>query len=247
MNFLMTQPPSLPLNNRSLFLLAGVCSFLAMAANLADVVLGFGSSEVVTFGTKSAAEWIAMFQQGSFGGLYALGILNIVYMFSMLPIYVAMVFVHRQTHLASSCVALVLAMLSVGIYVSGNAAVPMMVLAQRHAVAIDPTQRQVIEAAAQAILARGEDFTPGAFFGLFASGLAAIVMAAIMFRGGVFSKTTGVVGLVGFSFLTLFTIIATFIPAWYMFAFSFLGSIGGLLALTWFALTGAKFLRLKNA
>jgi hypothetical protein len=68
---------------RRLYVVAGLSAFLAMLANVADIMLGFGG-EMVTYGAKPAAEWFDVFRRSPFEGLYALGILNIVYMLGML-------------------------------------------------------------------------------------------------------------------------------------------------------------------
>jgi hypothetical protein len=71
---------------RRLHVVAGLAAFLAMLANVVDIVLGFGGEMV--YGVRLAAEWFDVFQRSSFEGLYALGVLNIVYMLGMLPVYV---------------------------------------------------------------------------------------------------------------------------------------------------------------
>ncbi len=239
----MTETLPFPIKNRPLFVFAGICALIALSANLLDVVLGFGDTEITTYGTKSATEWLEIFQASPFKGIYALGILNIVYMVSMLAVYLGMVVAHRKTHLLSSVFAMLLAFLAVGIYVSSSAAIPMLALSSKYAAATD---RSAIIAAAEAVLARGEDFTPGSFIGLFLSGIAAFSISIIMLRGRVFTGMNAWAGIVGFSFLTFFTVIATFIHSWYIFAFYFFGGLGGVLALSWFGMTGLKFLRLRT-
>jgi hypothetical protein len=81
---------------------------------------------------------------------------------------------------------------------------------------------------------------------LFLSGVAAICISLIMLRGGIFGKVNAWIGIVGFTFLSLFTIIATFIPALYQIAFYSLAPIGGILALCWFALTARRLFQLSN-
>jgi hypothetical protein len=157
-----------------------------MLANVVDIVLGFGG-EMVTYGAKAAAEWFDVFQRSPFEGLYALGILNVVYMLGVLPVFVGMLVVHRHTHPISASFALLLSVLATGIYISSNAGVPMLELAQQHAVATTDAQRWALVGAGEAVLARGEDFTPGTFVGLLLSGLAAIVISIVMLRGGVFA------------------------------------------------------------
>ena len=229
---------------RRLYVVAGLAAFLAMLANVVDIVLGFGG-EMVTYGAKPAVEWFDVFQRTPFEGLYALGILNIVYMLSMLPVYVGMLVVHRHTHPVSAGFALLLSVLATGIYLSSNAAVPMLELAHQHAVATADAQRWALVGAGEGVLARGEDFTPGTFVGLFLSGVAAIVVSIVMLRGRVFSRINAWAGIAGFSLLTLFTFIATFVQAWYVVALYLFAGGGGLLALAWFAMTGWRLLRLE--
>jgi len=63
-----------------IYKLGAIAALAAMLANLLDVLLGFGGTEMVTYGSKSAIEWFAVCQENWFRGVYALGILNIVYM-----------------------------------------------------------------------------------------------------------------------------------------------------------------------
>jgi hypothetical protein len=101
-------------------------------------------------------------------------------------------------------------------------------------------------AAGEAVLASGEDFTPGSFLGMMFGVIAAIAMSLVMLRGGIFGKGTAWIGIVGFTFLSVFTIWATFIPVLYGIAFFGFGMIGGLLALAWFALVARKLFLLKG-
>lgn len=232
--------------HKSLYKLAGFFALLAMSANLLDVILGFGETDIIVYGTKTAAEWFLLFQDNWFKGLYTLGILNIVYMLCMIPVYFAIFTVHRCNHFIASIMAMVIFFLAVAIYVSNNAAIPMFVLSGKFIAATTDTQRALFVAAGESVLARGEDFTPGSFLGLFFSGIAAITISFVMLRGGIFSKANGWIGIIGFSFLTLFTALATFVPALYLVAFYLFGMIGGLLALTWFVLVSLRLLKLGH-
>lgn len=232
--------------NRRLLLFAGMCAFCAMSANLFDLLLGFGDSEVIAYGSRSAREWFDMFRDDPFRSAYVLGMFNIAYMCLMVPVYLGVFLVHRDKHVVLAATSLALGVLALAIYVAGNAALPMWALSGKYAVATNAAQRLELLAAGEAILARGEDFTPGSFPGLFVSGVAAIVAAFVMRRGGVFGKLHAWLGLAGFALLSLFTIVATFVPSWYLYAYYVLGSIGGVLALAWFALTGVHLVRLAE-
>jgi hypothetical protein len=67
-----------------------------------------------------------------------------------------------------------------------------------------------------------------------------------MLRGGVFGKVTAWIGIIGFTFLSIFIIWATFIPFLYNVAYYVFGMIGGLFALAWFVLVSLKFFDLAR-
>lgn len=226
--------------------IAGVAAFIALSANLLDIILGFGNTDIVHYGTKTAIEWFAVYQHNWFTGLYQLGILNIVYMSAMLFVYAGIVIAHRHKNKIYPVLAMIIFLVGSAIYIANSAAIPMLVLANKYAAAGIEAQKTLFATAGEAVLAQGEDFTPGSFPGLILGGTAAIMMSVVLLRSNMFGKKVAWIGIVGFIFLSLFTICATFIPVYYNFAFYFFGSIGGILALAWFTLIGIKFFKLEN-
>lgn len=87
-------------------------------------------------------------------------------------------------------------------------------------------------------------FIGGSFIGLIFSGIAAITISIVMLRGAIFAKATAWIGIVGFTFLSFFTILSTFVPSLYILAFYVFGLIGGLLALSWFLLVARRLFQL---
>lgn len=233
-------------DNNLLFKIAGIGALIAFIANVLDVALGFGSSEVMSYGTKSAVEWFTVFQQNWFKGIYSLGVFNIIYMIAMTPVYLGMVVAHLKKGVLFAILATMIFMVAMPSYISGNAAIPMYVLSNKYTSATNDTQKNLYISSGEAILSRGEDFTPGSFIGLFLSGIAAILISIVMLRGKIFGKANAWIGIVGFTFLSLFTLIATFIPSLYLFAFYVFGSLGGIFALLWFILVAIKFFKLKE-
>jgi hypothetical protein len=120
----------------------------------------------------------------------------------------------------------------------------MLALSARYQAATTDAQRSLLTAAGEAILARGEDFTPGAFMGFFFSEIAMVVIALVMLRGGIFGKTTAYAGILGSLFLTIFTIWTTFIPQFFEISMIF-ALIGGLLSMAWNILTARKLFQLE--
>src|SRR5574342_87742 len=227
-------------NWKTLFKLGGMAALVDLSANLLDVIFGFGETEVIVNGTKTALEWFALFQENWFKGLYVLGLLNIIYMVSMVPVYFAIFAAYQHSKWIYPGLAMIVYFIGMAIYISNSAAIPMYVLSGRYAAAETDTQRALFAAAGEAVLARGEDFTPGSFIGLILSGIAGIGMSLVMLRGGIFGRVTAWIGIIGFTFLSIFTIWSTFVPVLYLVAFYFFGMIGGTLVLVWFILVARK-------
>lgn len=93
------------------------------------------------------------------------------------------------------------------------------------------------------MIARGADFTPGSFAGFFLTELAAIGFSLIMLRSRVFGRLIAYLGIVGFVFLSIFTICSTFFPALFDVGMV-VAMVGGLSGLAWYILVAFRLLRL---
>lgn len=229
-----------------LYALGAGAALMALAANLLDLGLSLDAANGVVPGTMAASGYFALFQGSWLRGLYVLGILNIVYTAALVPVYIAIFMAHRRTSAGLGVLALAVALLGMAVYLANNAAVPMLVLAEKHRAAATEAERALLVAAGEAVLARGEDFTPGAFIGLLLGSLAPVAMSLLMLRGEVFGRATAWVGLIGFTLLSIFTVWATFIPVLYGIALYGLAMPGGLLALAWFVLVARGLFKLAR-
>jgi hypothetical protein len=194
----------------------------------------------------TAVDWFELFQDNWFFGLRNLGLLpNILNLSLSIPIFLALYEAHKHTNKTYAALAIVLSFVGTAIYLSNNAAFPMLTLSAKYATATTDAQRTLLAAAGEAILARGEDFTPGAFIGFLFGELAIVIISLVMLRGGVFSKATAYAGLLGGLFLALFTIWSTFIPVF--FEISMIVALnGGLLSIAWYVLTARKLFQIGS-
>jgi hypothetical protein len=90
--------PAVDSTSKTLCKVAGVAALVAFSANVLDFVLGLGETDIIVNGTKTASEWFALYQDNWFKGLYVLGILNIVYMAALVPVYFAIFIAHRRAN-----------------------------------------------------------------------------------------------------------------------------------------------------
>jgi hypothetical protein len=232
-------------NWTSFYKLAGTAALLSVLVVLTDIALTFFPAGAEPPGTMTAVDWFKLFQDNWFFGLRNLGLLpNIMNLSLSIPIFLALYNAHKHTNKTYAALALVLSLVGTAIYLSNNAAFPMLALSAKYEAATTHAQRTFFAAAGEAILARGEDFTPGAFMGFFFSEIAMVAIALVMLRGGIFSKATAYAGILASLFLTIFTIWTTFIPQFFEISMIF-ALIGGLLSIAWNILTARKLFQLE--
>lgn len=229
---------------RSLNKLAAIAALLAVVVALADITLTFFPAGAEPPGNMTAIDWFELYQNNWFFGMRNLGLLpNILTLCLLIPVIMALYAVHRNTDQARAALALILSLLGTAIYLSNNAAFPMLTLSAEYAAATTSAQRTLLAAAGEAILARGEDFTPGAFTGFLFGEIAIVVISIVMLRGRLFSKAAGYAGILGGLCLTVFTVWCTFIPVFFEIAM-ILAIIGGLLSIAWYILTARTLFHL---
>lgn len=229
-------------NWKNLYKIAGVAVLIAVSLMLLDIITTIMSKESIEFGTSTAVNWFTIFHNNWFSGLRNLGLLNVMEMTLTVPMFFALYTAHRSVNKTYAALAMILSLAGMAIYISNNAAIPMFVLSSKYAAATD-AQRSLLAAAGEALLARGEDFTPGAFMGFFLGEVANITIAFVMLRGRIFSKATAYTGIFGVALLTVYTIWVTFIPVLQSLAMVF-AMIGGPLSTVWSVLVARRLFQL---
>lgn len=232
-------------NWHSLYRVAGVGALIAVGFVLLDIVLSFTGGDVAV-GGLSATDWFAYFQSNWFLGLRNLGFFNVINLTLTIPLYLALYRLHRRAAPAYAALALILYLLGAAIYASNNRALSMLALSDQYAAAPSEAQKTLLVTAGTVILAQAEDFTPGTFLGFLLSSIASLAMMAVMLTGRIFNKWIALTGLIGTSFLLVFTISATFGPEINAFAMIF-ALVGGLLMLAWNSLIVMRLFRMRGA
>ncbi len=231
---------------RNIYQAGGLAALLAILVALTDIFLTFLPAGAEPPGTLSSVEWFELFQDNWFFGLRNLGLLpNILILIVMIPLFLALYGAHEQVNKAYAALALILLTIGTAVYLSNNAAFPMWALSARYAAATTDAQRTLFAAAGEAILARGEDFTPGALTGFLLSETASFILSLVMLRGGIFSKATACTGILACLCLTTFTVWTTFSSAFFE-AAMVLAMIGGLSNIAWYILTARRLFQLSR-
>ena len=199
---------------RGVYRIGGVAALITVLVALLDIILSFLPGERdVEPGGLSAIDWFARFQESRFLALRDLGLWNIVNTTLAVPVYLALFGVHRRASQAFAALAAILSLIGAAVYTANNKALPMLALSDRYAAASTDDERARLAATGQAMLAQGEDFTPGSFMGFFLTEIAGIVMGITMLRSRVFGRPSAWAGIAGSGLLLALTVCATFVPA----------------------------------
>ena len=229
-------------NWKSLYKVGGVAALIVVLAALIDAlsaILWYTSSETVI-------EWFTLFQNNWLLGLRDLGLLDIIVMALNVPLFFALYAAHRRVNNAYAALAAILSFIATATLISTNGAFPMLTLSGEYAAATTESQKSMLVAAGQAMLARGGHSSPGTFMGYLFTNTAGIMMAAVMLRSSIFGKLTAWAGILGFGHLLIFNTCAAFAPAIYDAAMIFAG-IGGLLFMAWYTLIARRLFQLEQS
>jgi hypothetical protein len=228
---------------KSLYTIGGVAALVVVLLYLLDIAVSFGGGDTQP-GALTAIQWFTLLQANGLLGLRTLGLLNAISVLVAAPLYFALLGAHRRANPVYAGLALIVFLMGAVIYVAHNPAVPMFALSTKFATATTDAERLLLAAAGEALLARGEDFTPGGFIGLFLTEIAGQVMSLVMLGGKIFSRAAAFAGIVGLTLLSLFTIWATFVPVGYPVAM-ILAVVGGLSIMGWYLLTARRLFQLS--
>ena len=230
---------------KSVYVLGGIAAVLSLMAVLSDIVIGSSMGGNLSALPQTAVERFAQFQQNPWLGLYNLDLLNIVNQLISIPVYFALYAAHRKANPPYALLALVIFLVGTTIFVTTNTALPMLELSGKYAVAAE-TQKALLAAAGEAMLARGAHGSLGVFFGFLLPTLAALLMSLVMLQGRVFGKINSYVGIAENALMVVYIVLVTFAPAIKETAMAF-AMPGGLLLVVWMIMLTIRLFQLGSS
>lgn len=228
---------------QGIYIVGGITALLALAGTLTDIAItmipGWGASTV----PATIQAWFAQFQTNWLLGLRNLDLLNLTISLIGIPMYLALYGVHRRLCQGYAALALIIMLVGTVVFTMSNAALPMLGLSKQYSVASTEGQRLALEAAGQALLARGAHGSLGAFMGFFLSSIGTLLMGFVMLKGRVFGRVAAWVGIMGITLLIIYTIGSTFVPEAGE-AMIVVAMPGGILMMAWNVMIALKLFQL---
>ena len=190
-------------------------------------------------------EWFTLFQDHAITGLFFLGLADIAIMILWGPLALALYTALKQAGQTWSLIATAFVFVGMAVFLSTNAAFPMLSLSRQYADAITEAERSALLAAGRALIAINE----GNYWGMPLVWLGGLILSIVMLRSMVFGKATAWLGILGMALLLLSVPFAGYTTTGPMsvavstiVAISYAG--GGLLSLAWYILIGMRLVRL---
>lgn len=228
---------------KSIYVLGCIFAILSLIAVMLDIFIGSATGGNLSALPQTAVQRFAQFQQNPWLGLYNLDLLNTVNQLISIPVYFALYAALRKTNKPYALLALVIFLVGTTIFIANNTALPMLELSRKYAIA-DETQKSLLAAAGEAMLARGAHGSLGVFFSFLLPTFAALVMSLAMWQGQVFSKANSIVGILGNVLMMVYVVMVTFVPSVQTMA---LAMPGGLLIMAWMIMFTIRLFRLSKS
>lgn len=230
---------------KAFYKVAAITAILIVVVGLTDMVTSMLGGETRVNSAVSVTEWFALFQSNRLAALGNLGLFNILTLSLGIPLYIALCNLHWKNHPSFAALSVVLFAMGTAIYISSNTVFSMMALSDQYALASE-AQKPLFEAAGRALLAQGADLTPGTFMGFLFTQSAALMMALVLLRGGIFSKVTAWLGAAGFGLMLIFFAMAAFVPSQFTTAMM-ISAPGGLLLIAYQILLARRLFQLGRS
>ena len=176
---------------QALYKLAGVAAWLAAALMLSEVILFAIYPQPGTI-----SDWFTRFQSNPLLGLVNFWALEVPMYLMFALVFLAFYVLLRNADEGRLAIAIILALLGIGIFLATNNPFSMLLLSRQHAAAATGSEREMLQAAGQALLANTGQRSVGGFnLGLFLVSLAGLIVSSVMLWSSVFSRWTAYLGL----------------------------------------------------
>jgi Domain of unknown function (DUF4386) len=228
-----------------LYKIGGAATLITLIGITLDVIIGNVTGGNLSALPQTAVDRFAQFQANPLLGLYNLDLLNTVNQLFFIPGYVALYAAQRKTNSGAALLALIIFLVGTTIFVTTNTALPMLELSHKYAAATTESQKTLLAAAGEAMLARGSHGSLGVFIGFLLPNIAGLIMSFAMLTGKVFNKIASYLGIVGSPLILTYIVLVTFAPGIKGMATAF-AMPGGLLLMAWMILFTIRLFQISK-
>jgi hypothetical protein len=193
----------------------------------------------------TVSDWFALFQSNRLLGLLECWGLEVLMYISFIPAFLALYALLRKANSGLMAIAVVCALLGIGIFLATNNPFSMLSLSNQYAAATTDAARSTFLAAGQTLLANtGQRAVSGFNTGLFLVSVAGLLISVVMLRSQSFSRSTAYVGILAYA-LSLADYLREALTASALIALLVILPIA-LFLVTWFVMVGRRLYQLAH-
>lgn len=233
-------------NWKNIYETGAVTTIIVLCGIVLDMVVGSVTGADISALPQTAVERFTQFKDNQLLGLYHLDLLNTIIQIIFIPSIFAIYAAHRKVSNPSAMLSLILFLVGTTIFVTSNTALTILDLSHKYFNAASDSQKVLLAAAGEAMLAKGAHGNPGVFIGFAMIPFANALMSGVMLNGNVFSRTNSYMGLAGNSLLVIYAVLVTFIPTVEKLALV-IAMPAGLLVMVWMIMFTIKLFKLSRA
>ncbi len=202
---------------KSLYKVGGVAALIAGALFRRNI-----AAEISLFGQPRAPvtveDWFTLLQNNRLLGLTYLNIFDLVNYALVGLMFLALYAVLQRLNKASMTIVMVACLAGIAIYFASNTAFSLLALSDQYAAAITDTERSILLAAGQALLAinrfsLGSHPGSGGYMSLLLIALAGLIVSAVMLRNNLFNRATACVGILAGTLDLAYCVAFVFVPS----------------------------------
>jgi len=176
---------------KSLYKLGGAAALIVVALTLGELI-GF----IFYPQPSTVSDWFTLFQRNRIIGLFSFWGLEVPMYAMFAPVFLAFYFALRKVNPSLVTIALIFALLGIGVFFATNNPFSMLSLSNRYAAATTDAQRSALLAAGEAVLVNTGQRGVGSFnMGLFLVSIAGLIVSSIMHQSNSFSRSIAHVGI----------------------------------------------------
>jgi len=227
--------------HNSLYRLGGIAAWTAALLTVGEVILFIFYPQ-----PETVMGWFELFQENWFLGLLEFWGLEIPMYILFALVFLALYFALRKVNENAMAIALMLALLGIGVFLATNNPFSMLSLSKQHAAAATEEQRSALLAAGEALLANtNQRAVGGVNMGLFLVSIAGLIVSVVMLQGGPFGRTTAYAGIAAFALSLADYLRQALTDSAVVALLLILPNV--LFLMTWLLATGWKLLQLGNS
>lgn len=222
-----------------------LCRIGGIAALIAGIIFRRNiSAEIFLFTGQTApntvADWFQLLQSNSILGLSLLNIFDVVNYALLGLMFLALYVALKQSNRSCMTIATAFSLTGIAVYFASNTSFSMLSLSNQYAAATTETQKSVVLAAGQTMLAVNQGM--GVYMSFLLLAAASLLVSVVMLRSQLFGNITAYIGVLASVFDLIYCVTFAFMPE----LDALLLSAAGLCLMFWHILVGRKLYKLNT-